>query len=82
MFIGITNPEKPDKMTTNARPSSVPDGTWPTKYGSKKMYSDTKSSGNNNPTKIAVDNAMYFGFEKTSFIVFNLNHGFNYLLED
>ena len=73
MFIGMTNPDNADKMTTSARPNSVPDGTWPTKYGSKKMYSDTNSSGNNNPTKIAIENAMYFGFEKTSFTTFNLN---------
>ena len=82
MFIGITNPDNADKMTTSARPNSVPDGTWPTKYGSRKMYSDTNSSGNNNPTKIAIENAMYFGFEKTSFMTFNLNHRVKDLLED
>lgn len=62
----MTTPDKADSITINEKPNSVFFGKCATRYGSKNMYSEIISNGNNNPTKITSARMTNNGFVKTS----------------
>ena len=69
-FIGITNADNIERIRIKKNPSSLPDGKWDTKKGSKKINSETNNKVIIKEIKIVIDNAMNLKLEKTNFKIF------------
>lgn len=66
-FIGITNADNIERIRIKKNPSSLPDGKWDTKNGSKKINSETNNKVIIKDEKIINDNAMNLKLEKINF---------------
>jgi len=55
IFIGITTADNIDRITISTNLNSVPWGIWPTRYGSKKIYSEIINSATSMTVKTIND---------------------------
>ena len=71
-FIGITNADNIERITIKLNPSSLPDGIWVTKKGSKKINSEINNRTVIIDEKIIKESIKNNKFEKTSLRIFNI----------
>ena len=69
-FIGITNADNIERIRIKKNPSSLPDGKWDTKKGSKKINSETNNKVIIKDEKIINDSKMNLKLEKINFKIF------------
>ena len=71
-FIGITNADNIERIRIKKNPSSLPDGKWDTKKGSKKINSETNNKVIIKDEKIINDSKMNLKLEKINFKILNI----------
>lgn len=63
-------PERTETQTRSENSIARSDGTWKTKYGSKKTYSDNEAKRNSITVKITDAKITYRGLENTRLSTF------------